>query len=49
MVEVQTSELVATPAQFSLAQQWVGVGKHCWVDTKQGHTVHEVLTVNKIN
>jgi hypothetical protein len=31
MIEVQTSEVDVIPAQFSLAQQWVRTGKHCWV------------------
>jgi hypothetical protein len=31
MVEVQICEVHAIPAAFSLAQQWVGIDKHCWV------------------
>jgi hypothetical protein len=31
MVEIQISEVVAIPAPFSLAQQWVGIGKDCCV------------------
>jgi hypothetical protein len=29
--EVCTSEVHAVPAPFSLAHQWVRIGKHCWV------------------
>jgi hypothetical protein len=34
--KVYTFEAGAVPAPFSLAQQWVRVGKHCWVrESKQ--------------
>jgi hypothetical protein len=31
MVYVQTSDVDALPAPFSLAQQWVRVSKHYWL------------------
>jgi hypothetical protein len=32
--KLYTFKVDAIPAPFSLAQQWVRIGKHCWV--KQG-------------
>jgi hypothetical protein len=31
MVDIQNFEVYALPAPFSLAQQWVRMGKHCLV------------------
>jgi hypothetical protein len=35
--KVCTSEVDVIPAPFCLAQQWVRIGKHCWVE--QGRAV----------
>jgi hypothetical protein len=36
MVEVQSCEVDALPAPFSLAQQWVGIVKNCMITS---HTI----------
>jgi hypothetical protein len=38
MVEVHNSDVDAIPAPFRLAQQWVGIGKHCCVPMVTSHT-----------
>jgi hypothetical protein len=36
---LKNCEVVAIPVPFSLAQQWVGIYKHCWVSMATSSTI----------
>jgi hypothetical protein len=42
VVEVQTSEVDAVPAAFSLAQQWIKFGNHFWA-TQESIVVKQLV------
>jgi hypothetical protein len=39
IILVQISEVDALPAPFSIAHQWVGIDKHCWVSIVMSHII----------